>query len=95
MKRTKEYELMRCVDCGTEYPYPIMFPVPIYAECWKCCWDRHIQQSHPPTRRDKKLIKRRVRKQLKTSYLAELNKNRTATLIRSEVVSEQTHKDIP
>lgn len=42
---------MRCVLCGEVRAWPDAFPTHIYAECWKCCWDRHSRDVHPPRRR--------------------------------------------
>lgn len=41
-------QTMSCVLCGERKAFPDGFPSRMYAECWKCCWDRHFSEKHPP-----------------------------------------------
>lgn len=41
---------MTCMICGLKKAWPDAFPDIIYAECWKCNWEAHNRQHHPPKR---------------------------------------------
>ena len=49
---TTDAKTMRCAMCGKLKVRPDGFPMGhIYAECWECVWQRHVDQEHRPKRR--------------------------------------------
>lgn len=42
---------MRCAMCGQVKNLYDGFPMTIYAECWKCVWERHCALHHKPKRK--------------------------------------------
>jgi hypothetical protein len=74
MSDRKEFRTMNCVQCGRTLPYPEMFPNPAMADCWRCCWDRHIRDQHPRTVRR---IRREATKRARRIKRAELQREFT------------------
>ena len=44
--KREDLEVMRCVGCSTVKAWRDGFPNRIYALCWECSWDRHVENAH-------------------------------------------------
>lgn len=44
--KREDLEVMRCVGCNTVKAWRDGFPNRIYATCWECSWDRHVETAH-------------------------------------------------
>ena len=58
-------ETMTCQVCGSKKAWPDGFPNSLYAECWNCAWKAHAREHHPPTWRDRREARRKLRDRLR------------------------------
>lgn len=72
---------MLCAYCGETKDWPAAFPSMIYAECWQCFWDAHIEENHPLPRREQRRIRRAAERAASDLALADARSEHAAVML--------------